>query len=83
MKPVITIKLEFDRSSETLVEFKAKRDLFKEHINRMQAKGLLPAEPIKWVYTIMAEKKVLSFPPLPHEPTIVHEGGTVLDGVMA
>lgn len=84
MRATLTIKLEWDKPKETLVQFRDRQDAFKGHVMRMQANGSLPRGEITWIITTV--KPALQLPvKLPHEgtqyrggPSCVHMSGRQL-----
>lgn len=51
MNVSVQFQMEWDRSKETILEFKEKYSAFKEHVTGMQIKGLMPRGEVAWKIT--------------------------------
>lgn len=87
MKFTITFKVDWEKGTESLVEFRKKLDAMKAHASSMQIKGLLPRGEIYWVIGRAKDQPVWGDRvirlPAPAEqlclPPCLHSGGDRLD----
>lgn len=69
------IKVEWDRDTESLPQFKEKFEAFKSHVNRLQVCGSLPRGGVRW----LVSKKPQTIPVQVIEaPIMSHAAGEML-----
>ena len=89
MKYTMTIKVEFNKANEDLKDFKTRYLKFREHIESLQMKGILPRGEVNWLIKTV-KTSTLALPPandspdgsaallpvlLPHEHQWATDGG--------